>query len=203
MSNASPGARAASHRLRILLPGLLAALPLAAAAQTSDFDYNWVEGGYQTIELDGFGSDGEGFFVGGSFHVIEPLLLTADYDYADFGGVEADTLELGVGVPLPVRPGVDAVVRGGYVDAELDTRFGDFDDDGLFASAGVRWMASPQVELNGAVAYRDLDESGDDVAFQLGGLVSVTPRLAVQATLEVVDDTDTIGLGLRYYLGPR
>lgn len=173
---------------------------LAAQPGTGDLRYTYVEGGYLNVDLDDFDEDGDGFFLGGSVLVVDQLFLTADYDYADFdGGIDARTLDLGVGIRLPAAPGADVVFSGGYVDAEVETRFGDFDDDGYFVTGGMRWMVTPQVELNGGLKYVDLDESGDDLAVQFGGLVTVRPNLAVLGEIELADDADSIAIGLRYY----
>lgn len=170
------------------------------AAQPSDFRYTYLEGGYLRADLDSPNVNGDGLFLGGSVLVAESLILSADYDYLDFSrGIDVRSLELGLGVPLPVAPGLDIVLRAGYIDAELDTRFGDFNDDGFFAGGLARWMVSPQVELNGGLKYVDLDESGDDVVFSVGGLVNVRPDLAVLAGFEFADDSDLLSIGFRYY----
>jgi hypothetical protein len=179
---------------------ILLGLATSATAQSSDFRYSYLEGGYLRADLDSPNVNGDGLFVGGSVLVAESLILSADYDYVDFDrGIDVRSLELGLGVPLPVAPGLDIVIRGGYIDAKLDTRFGDFNDDGFFAGGLARWMVGPQVELNGGLKYVDLDESGSDVVFTVGGLVNVRPDLAVLAGFEFADDSDLLSLGFRYY----
>lgn len=191
--------------LAVLTAGVtlsLAVLNPAVAAQpgAGDLRYTYVEGGYLNVDVESFNEDGDGLFLGGSVLVADPIYLVANYDYADFDrGIDARTLDLGVGVRLPAAPNVDVVLEGGYVDAEVETNFGDFDDDGYFAAGGARWMVNSQVELNGGLRYVDLDESGDDLAVQVGGLVSVLPNLAVLADIEFADDADSISIGFRYY----
>lgn len=189
---------------RSILPG---AAPLAMAliltstpAAAADLNYDYVEGGYQSVDLDSPGVDGDGLFLGGSVRLTQSLFLQGEYDYADFDrGVDARSLELGVGVRFPAAPNVDLTLTGGYVNAEVDTRFGDFDDDGLFVGGAVRWMVNDQVELNAGLDYVDLDDSGDDVALTLGGVVHLQSQLALTAGVEIADDADTIELGLRYH----
>jgi hypothetical protein len=166
------------------------------------FSYTYLEGGYQNVDLDSPSADGDGIFLGGSVELARSVFLTADLDYADFNrGIDARTLELGVGVSLPVAPDLDGLLKGGYIDAEVDTRFGDFEDDGFFIAGGARWMVTEQVELNGSLKYVDLDESGDDVVVAFGGLVTVRPNLAVLGGVEFADNADTLTIGFRYYLG--
>jgi hypothetical protein len=185
--------------LWVLSLGLLGAT--AAHAQSSDFSYTYLEGGYLNVDLDNPNADGDGLFLGGSVLVADTIILSADFDYVDFNrGIDIRTIELGVGVPLPLAPGFDIVVEGGYLDASVDTPFGNFDDDGFFAGALARWMVNDQVELNGGLKYVDLDESGDDVVVHIGGLVNVRPNLAVLAGVDFADDTDALSIGFRYYV---
>lgn len=171
-----------------------------AAAQSSEFRYTWLEGGYVNADLDSPSADGDGLFLGGSLLVAELLVLSADFDYIDFTrGIDTRMLELGVGIPFPVRPGFDAIVRGGYVDGKVEVGSFDADNDGWFVGLGGRWMATETVELNGEVLYRDLDVWDDDVVFRVGGLVNVRPDLAVLGGVEFADETTALEIGFRYY----
>ncbi|MEQ8783464.1 MAG: outer membrane beta-barrel protein [Roseibium album] len=172
----------------------------ASAAVAADLRYDYLEGGYQNVDLDNPGVDGDGLFLGGSLLLAQSFFLAADFDYADFDrGVDARSIELGGGVRFPLAPSLDLVLGGGYVDVEVDTRFGDFDDDGLFLRGGVRWLATDQVELKALLNYVDLDESGDDTGVDLGVVVHLQPQLALLAGVEIADDADVVNLGLRYH----
>jgi len=172
----------------------------ASLASAAELHYDYIEGGYESVDLDNPSVDGDGLFLGGSVLVTQSLFLRAEYEYADFDrGVDARELDLGVGVRFPAAPDIDLTLSGGYVDAEVDTRFGDFDDDGFFVGGGVRWLVNDQVELNGGLDYVDLDESGDDVVVKLGGVVHLQRQLALVAGVDIADDADTIKLGLRYH----
>lgn len=187
------------------LPGLAGAAVLAAGlaaapARAAEFSYTYAEGGYQSVDLDSPSVDGDGLFLGGSVQISQTLFLSADLDYTEFNrGVDTRNLDLGLGVRLPAAPDIDVVLRGGYADAHVDTRFGDFDDDGYFVSGGARWQLNEQVELNGALRYVDLDDSGDDVGLVLGVVVAVRPRVALLAGGEFSDDADILNIGFRYY----
>jgi len=179
--------------------GLLLALS-AAPSMAAGFSYDYLEGGYQAVDLDSPNVDGDGLFAGGSLLVTQSLFLRAEFDYADFeSGIDAHGLELGGGVRFAAAPDVDLNLSGGYLHAEVDTRFGDADDDGFFVGGGVRWMVSEQVELNGGLDYVDLDESGDDLVLNVGGLVHLQARLALLADVAIADDANSIKLGVRYH----
>jgi hypothetical protein len=178
---------------------LIAAL-LAGPVQAADFRYTYLEGGYQRVDIDNPNVDGDGLFLGGSVLVSQSVFLTAGYDYTEFNrGVDARGLNLGIGVRVPASPDVDVVFEGGYVDARVDTRFGDFDDDGYFVSGGVRWRLNELVELNGGLRYVDLDESGSDVGLGLGVVIDVRPQWSLLAGGEFADDADVLSIGFRYY----
>jgi outer membrane receptor protein involved in Fe transport len=190
-----------ARKLLISATTCAAALSFAAIPATAaELHYDYLEGGYESVDLDNPSVDGDGLFLGGSLLVTQSLFLNAEYEYADFDrGVDARSLQIGVGVRFPAAPDIDLTLTGGYVDAEVDTRFGDFDDDGLFVGGGVRWLVNDQVELNGGLEYVDLDESGDDVVVKLGGVVHLQRQLALVAGVDIADDADTIKLGLRYH----
>jgi opacity protein-like surface antigen len=177
-----------------------AAVALPSTAFEGDIRYSYLEGGYQRLDVDNFNGKGNGGFFGGSIQVHESAFLSAGYDFAGLGrGVDVRTLELAAGVRYPMTRDLDAVLQLGYIDGKVDTRFGDFNDDGFFVSAGARWMLTETVELNSAIKYVDLDRSGDDWVFSLGGLIEVRPKIALLGGFEFTDGADILQLGVRYY----
>jgi hypothetical protein len=171
-----------------------------AAAQDGDVRYTYVEGGYQRVDIDGFSGTGDGGFLGGSIRVHDAAFLSAKVDYTDLGrGVDVRTLELAAGVRYAWTRDFDAILQVGYLDGRVDTQFGDFNDNGFFVSGGGRWMLTERVEVNAALKYVDLDKSGDDWVFTIGGLVDVGRNFALLAGLDFADDADVMSFGLRYY----
>jgi hypothetical protein len=189
--------------LTVAAAALAVAASVAApgvAAQDGVIRYTYIEGGYQRVDVDGFSGNGDGGFLGGSVQVHDAAFLSATIDYADFGGgVDVRSLELAGGVRYALTRDFDAVLQLGYIDARVDTRFGDFNDDGFFVSGGGRWMLTERVELNGGLKYVDLDESGDDWVVTIGGLVDVGRNFALLAGLDFNDDANVMSFGLRYY----
>ncbi len=177
---------------------LCAALPCVAMADEPRYTY--VEGGYQYIDLDDFDVDGDGLGLGGSFGITDRVHLAARYSDLDLDrGLDATSFNLGIGGNLPLEQSLHLVGEIGYASAEIDTPFGDFDDDGYYLSGGLRWMVAPNVELSGLVDYVDLDDSGDDTSLTLGGLYHITPDFAVGASVDFSDDATGYNLGVRYY----
>jgi hypothetical protein len=174
-------------------------LPNEASAWEGDIRYTYVEGGYQQVDIDDFG-DGNGLYFGGSMRVHDSAFLRAEYNYADPGrGTDVRTLELAAGVRYAMTRDADAVLQVGYLDGKVDSRFGDFNDDGFFVSGGIRWLITELIELNAALRYVDLDRSGSDWTFTVGGLVNLGEHLALTGGFEFLDGADILKVGLRYY----
>lgn len=180
---------------------LAASLPFAAAADEPRYTY--LEAGYQYLDFDlggGVDVDGDGFGIGGSLSVSDHIHLLGSYSKVDLDfGIDASEYSIGVGGRLPVGPGVHLIGSVGWGWAKLDTPVGNFKDDGIFLSGGVRWMATDRVELTGELTYVDLDDSGDDTTLGIGLLFHLTPDLALGVGTRFGEDVTGYQAGLRYY----
>lgn len=192
-------------RLRHAAPPALALLlPLASAA--AEPRYTYLEAGYEHLEIDGRGLDvdGGGFNLGGSLRLADQVFLQAEYSLVDLDfGIDAQQFSAAIGGYLPLRSDLHLVGTVGFASAELDTRAGDVDDDGLLASGGVRWMAREALELTAKLTYSDFDDAGDDVSLTIGGLYNLTPDLAFDLGATFGDDVTRYTAGLRYYIPNR
>ncbi len=184
---------------------ILAAATLAAPAMADGLSYNYLEGGYQRIDLDDdvFDIDGDGFGIGGSFELGRNAFMFASYGTADFDfGIDLDELSAGVGYHVPVGTNTDFVASIAYVRAEADASgFGSVDDSGIGASIGLRSMVTDTVEVFGNINYVDLDDSGDETSFTGGAWFNVTDTFALGVSAGFGDDTTTYGAGARLYFG--
>lgn len=192
----------------LLVIGLLAAGALQStslAANTGNgLRYSYLEGGYRTLDLDSPNADGDGLYLGGSFAATEYLFVSAEW--SDLGlnrGVDVRTWELGLGFNMPLTDRLDLVVRGGYTDPRVRTRFGNFDDDGYFAAGGIRTMVTEVIELNGALKFVDRDVTGSDTVLELGAQLQVSPTLDIGMEIEIGDEANQFSFGLRYHLPRR
>lgn len=185
---------------RTALALLCAVLPCAALA--AEPRYTYIEGGYQYLDLDDFDVDGDGWAIGGSVALTDRFHLIAGYSSLglDFG-IDVASVNIGVGGSLPLDRSVHLVAEAGYARVDIDTPLSDFDDDGLFVNGGLRWMVTEGLELSGWLNYVNLDDSGSDTGFSLGGLFSITPELALGASVDLGDDATGYSVGLRYYFG--
>ncbi len=184
---------------------IMTAALIASPAMAEGLSYNYLEAGYQRIELDDsiFDVDGDGFGIGGSFDLGNDFFVFASYGTADFDfGVDLDELTAGAGYHAPVGTNTDFVASIAYVRAEADASgFESIDDNGIGASIGLRSMVTDTVEVFGNINYVDLDDSGDETSFSGGAWFNVTDTFAIGVSAGFGDDTTTYGAGARLYFG--
>ena len=151
---------------------------------------------YIDTELDDI--DGDGFGLSGSFALNETLFLNAGYANQDFDfGLDLDQWSAGIGAHTSINSAMDLVGSISYVDAEVDTRFGSFDDDGFGLRIGLRGFASNVAELEGGINHVDLDESGDETSIYASARYYIADNVSVGIGVEVGDDLTQWQIGGR------
>lgn len=152
---------------------LIAALGLSlfGTAHAADLTFNNLAVGYNQLDFD-CSSNCDGVFVAGSAE-INPLIFVAA-SYADFGPASSSSASVGFRSSSSAVVSIYGQIGIGYVDAG---RFGS--DTNAFGAVGVRGMLTPSFELDGSVAYVNVD--GADPSANLTGTFFFT---------------DTVGLGL-------
>lgn len=179
---------------------VLLSAAIAAPALADGMSYSFVEAAFVNTEIDN-GSvdvDGDGFAIGGSFEINDAVFIIASFSTQDFDfGIDLNQFSVGFGGRYPINETVDVFGTLSYVDAELDTNFGDADDNGYSIGAGLRGRVGESVELQGGITFLDLDDSGSDTAFAFGGRYYVTEQFAVGAGIELGDDVTSWDIGAR------
>lgn len=183
----------------------VAFLPLLTA-QAQDMSYTFVELGYVTTDIDGVGKDLDGFALRGSYEVADNVFLYARYvdQSVSIAGVDFDAQQYGLGAGLAwsFAENMDLFGRLGYTEVELDVSgngfgSGSVDDDGFELGVGIRARPIELLELEGAINYVDLSDSGDDTSYGLAGRWFITEAFALGVEAEFADDADTYGVGFR------
>lgn len=176
------------------------------AAQAEDISYTYVDLGYLTTDLDGVGKDLDGFVLRGSFEVADNFFLDARYldQSVKVAGIDFDSKQYGIGggYAWSFADNMDLYGRIGYTEVELDVSGGggggfDVDDDGYELGVGIRARPVELLELQGAVNYVDLSDSGDDTSFGIAARWFITDVFALGIEGEFADDADTYGVGFR------
>lgn len=184
----------------------LIVLALAAPTFAADISYNYIQAGYQEIDIDGgfvggLDIDGDGYGVGGSFELNENWFIAASYSKADFDfGVDVDELMLGAGYHVPISDNADFYGMFSYINAEASASgFASIEEDGYAATIGLRGMIGERFELNGSLAYVDFGNGGDTTAFGAGALYNFTDMLAAGFSIDIDEDVTAYGIGFRVY----
>lgn len=184
----------------LLLAGLVAA-PVAAHAE---FDYTYLEGGYERIELDAIDEAGDGLGLRGSLAVADNIHILGGVHSAEFEvgpvDVDFDSWEVGLGYNRAMGPNVDFVGSLSYVGADLsfnDDALSVFDQDGdgYRADVGLRGQLAPAVELDGGIRFTDVEQGDETSAYVRGLFGSGTIRLLTE--VEAGDDGEVYLIGGR------
>lgn len=175
----------------------------AAPALADELSYNYIDLGYQAVEIDlggGFDVDGDGFAIGGSFEGGESWHIFAGYGSTNFDfGVDLNELAIGAGYHTPISDTVDFVGELAYVTVEVEVPAGfSTDEDGIGASIGLRGMMSDVVELSGSIDYVDLGGDGE-TSFDANAWFNMSPAFALGINAGFGDDVTTYGVGVRWY----
>jgi len=185
---------------------VLFATCLAAPAMADSPSYNYIQAGYQSIDIGlgaGIDVDGDGYGVGGSFEIGDHMFAFASYATANFDlGVDLNQLQAGLGYRVGLTGNTDFFASLAYVDVEVEASgFGSTDDSGFGATIGVRSNVSDLIELFGEIAYVDLG-SGDNGTATGGGIwFNLTDSFALGLGAAFDDDVTSYGASARLYFG--
>ena len=175
-------------------------------AQAEGLSYSYLDAAYLNTDIDRFDEEVDGFALRGSYELTDNVFVFAGY--ADQGtsaagfDIDLQTYNLGLGYAWPLGEALDVYGKAGYVSAQADVQgLGDADDDGYSLAVGLRGRAVEQLELEGAVSYVDLSDSGDDTTLDLGARWYFTPQFAFGVEGSFGDDANTYGLGVRWNFG--
>jgi len=215
------------------------ALSLPMAASARGLDFNYLEANYINVDVDFSDSftdedgtfslatdDGDGFQIGGAWHVWEAVHLFGEYSTASQDIAVSDGIltaegdfdvvrwRLGVGNSFPVsdvmsmygRISYDRIefkdfkAEGESLGSEADTK-----DDGFGAELGLLWAATPQFHVQPYVRYTSVGEIDPekndtfdaDVLFGIGARWFVTENFALQAGFET-GEIETWNVGGRF-----
>lgn len=201
-----------------LLASALAATPVTAAP--TNFDYSSLSIALNSVSFDddvfiprGGGQAGSdrysgltGISVSGVWQVSDNIILSlaSSYLYDDTSATEYEetTGSVGIGFVAPIDEAMDFISEFSVISAEVEQCNLDgctsVDDDGYGIQAGLRRWATPNVEINGSVAYTDLGDFGDTTSVGVGGAYWLTDHSSITGALRTSSDATGVALGYRY-----
>ncbi len=165
-------------RIFALMAISILSLPVYADTPT----YNFMNGGFQRVDLDGNGIDvdGDGFAIGGAFEVADNWHIVGGYSSTEFDfGVDLNQLKVGVGYHTDISDVTNFFVDALFVDAEVDTGgFGSVDENGFGLAIGLRSNLSDTLELEGSITHVDLGDA-DGTTFAAAGWYKFSREFAI------------------------
>lgn len=141
---------------------------LATSANAADFSYNYVEGAYESFDLDG--TDADVARLSGSYELTPKFNIIAEYATGDIdnpaGGSDLDFEEtaIGLGYHTGIAPQTDVTANIKVVNQDLDFAG---DDTGYSVGVGVRHWLMDKVEVDANIDYIDVNDN-DDTRLKVG-----------------------------------
>jgi len=188
--------------IRIVFGTLLLALAVPSFAELPS--YNYINGSFETVELDvGAGPevDGDGFGIGGSFVVADNWHIVGRYSAIGFDfGVDLNRFAIGGGYHTNVSDSTTVFADLTYVNWEVDTGavLGSVDDSGYGFAVGVRSNVTERIELQGTLSLVDLGDGGDSTSFG-GAAWYAFESFSLGVSAEIDDDVTSLGIGGRFF----
>jgi hypothetical protein len=178
---------------QLILAGLVAGW--AALAQAAPFSYDYVEGGFGETDSN------DTVFAGISKSLDKNIYVLGNFYNVDLDRGHVNYLEGGVGYRQPIDNRTSFFVNGQLLYANASRRAGDSDDFGAIARAGVRFMAAPQLELEGSLALSSNDLLVDDgLGLSASARYLFTPRFSAAIGYSADTELDGAFVSARYNL---
>jgi opacity protein-like surface antigen len=157
-----------------------ALLTATLSVQAAELDYNYIEGSYTSLDLEGLNMDG--FGIGGSVSFNKNLYGFANYKDVSDSGLSFSETNIGLGFAKNIYAKTDWINELSYVSNGVDLSNGpDQNDSGFRIASGIRSMVSDNFELNSKLHYTDVSNFGDGFGIGVGAVYHVTNMVGVTA----------------------
>ena len=190
----------------LLLASLLGASNSAIA---EEFNYDFVQLSYGTVDFAMTSIDCDGFGVNGSFGITDSLHIVGSYQSSDYFEYITDATEWRVGLAghKSLSERLDVVARIEYVNVDVDPLIGqfqpgavdDFRDEGFGLTIGVRAAMMNRFEINANTFYVNLSDRGDETGFGVGALFNWTDSFSLGVFSSWADDVLSYQASARLY----
>jgi Ax21 family sulfation-dependent quorum factor len=182
---------------------LAALLPMSAQAADGDtaVSYNYVEGSYQSSDLDSI--DFDGFGIAGSFGFANNWYASGSFRNVDADDFDAkiDETKINLGWHHGLSANADFIAEIGYVNFGAEIGSYEADSDGFSASVGFRGKFSPNFEAGIKASYIDVSDIDTDFAIGVNGIWHINETWGIVGSYDHMsfeeEGMDTWGLGVR------
>jgi predicted porin len=177
----------------IIASAVLSVISFGAMAENPSFDN--VEIGYTEFDFDG--ADIDGFELKGSKLISDDFYIKGDIASLSESSLDWRLTKVGVGYKNDFSSSSSFFSEVSYARVDVDSDFGDADEDGYEVALGIRSMLSDKLEAKAAVEYTDID--GDDItSLVVGGAYNFTSKMSVYADYSYDSDLSAYGVGIRF-----
>jgi hypothetical protein len=159
-----------------------------------EMEYTYIEANYLWTDSDDADDTLGGWELVGSLELplnfFGQISVSQQSDDADL-----EQYRIGAGYHLPLGARLDAFGILSFAHTEVDDSGNDFDDEGVAAELGGRFLVNPKLEVNGSVEWMDVEESETGVGF--GARWYFIDALSLGGRIERVDTDESFSVGLR------
>lgn len=186
-----------NSKKNLVLAAILSTVSVSAMAESPSFDY--IQGGYVSWDFDGISGNFDGFQVSVKKTIHQDFYFTGDFQSISQSSIDTTIGTFGVGYKQNISDSTALFGQLEYASVSVDVGgfFGSADSNGYQASAGIKGMVSPQVELTGAVEYLNLDVD-NTTTFVGKAAYNINKEIAIYADIKLEKDSTTYGIGARY-----
>ena len=170
-----------------------------ANVHAADFKYNYVEGTYESIDLDG--TDANVALLAGSYDITPNLNVIGEYATGNIdnpsGGSDLDYQEaaIGLGYHTQIAPKTDFTANVKVVNQDTDLAG---DDTGYSAGIGLRHMLVDKIEVDADIDYIDVNND-EDTRLKVGARYYINDTISAGVGYSTSDkDVDTVSGNLRW-----
>ena len=154
----------------------------------------------------------DGYAVAGSLSLTDSIFVLANFDSvgdeSDFGDVDLDSLNAGIGFNHGITESPDVFATVTYEKLELvgsvdDLGSESFDESGYGAGVGIRSMITDFFELSVKADYLDIDDE-NGIRYDASAFFHLTSNLSLGVGYKLYDldeidqDVDTVAATVRY-----
>jgi hypothetical protein len=172
---------------------------LSTNVHAADFSYNYVEGAYESTDLDG--PDADVFRLSGSYELTPNVNVIGEYAAGDIdnptGGSDLDFEEtaIGLGYHTGIAPKTDVTANIKYINQDIDLVE---DDNGYGVGVGVRHWLMDKVEVDADIDYVDVGDN-EDTRLKLGARYHINESFSAGVGYSTSDnDVDVVSGNIRW-----
>ena len=167
--------------------------------QAANFDYNYIQGAYESIDLDG--PDADVFRLSASYELTPQLNFIAEYATGDIdnpaggGDLDFEEVAIGLGYHTEISTSTDFTANIKVIDQDTDLAG---DDTGYGVGIGLRHKLIDNIEVNANIDFVDVNDN-EDTSLNVGARYYFNDALSAGLNFSTSsDDVDVVSGNIRW-----